>query len=124
MVGGPLSRTPHTRPRETANEVVEGIAHENGRISLVLGDGPNTVSERYPKHLFEATFWRALDPWSSDLRLGRPRFLPQSGRPKNADSTTTDPTPHSRPSEITAKFKNNLARLVSCFFLRVFLEGL
>ena len=58
----------------------------------------------------------ALDPWSLDLCLGHPRFLPRiapkpfkirvlgpldwkSGRPKNADSTTMDPTPDSRPSE-------------------------
>ena len=67
-------------------------------------------------HLYQRAENGALDPWSLDLRLGRPRFLPQialkpfkirilgpldwkSGRPKNADSTTTDPTPHSRPSD-------------------------
>ena len=49
-------------------------------------------------------FWEPLD-W-------------KSGRPKNADSTTTDPTPHSRPSDYACfngifgwLFKNNLRKL-------------
>ena len=66
--------------------------------------------------------WRAengaLDPWSLNLRFwGAPIFSPEASKPlfwrvserfganiwgaPNADTTTTDPTPHSRPSECT-----------------------
>ena len=58
----------------------------------------------------------ALDPWSLNLRFwGAPIFSPEDPKPlnsrvserfganiwgaPNADPTTTDPTPHSRPSE-------------------------
>ena len=64
----------------------------------------------------------ALDPWSLDLRLGHPRFLPQiapkpfkirvcgaSGQKIGAPQkhlTTTNPTPRSRPSDAQAGLRH------------------
>ena len=68
------------------------------------------------------------------LRFGGPRFLPKIalkpfnirvlgvsglkiGAPKNADSTTTDPTPHSRPSVVLgAKVRASASQMINYFF--------
>ena len=97
-----------------------------GLVGACLGTATGSVPLRLPRlkglghetggALNQRAENGALDPWSLDLRLGCPTYLPQiapkpfktrvlwpldwkSGRTKNADSTTTDPMPQSRPSE-------------------------
>ena len=68
--------------------------------------GPNTSV--YRTNTSEGREW-GVGSVVVDFRVfGAPRFSVQ--RPKPRNSTTTDPTPHSRPSE----YINNSSKVVSC----------